>query len=329
MPLINCSDHTPPFWLPNGHLQSIYPAIFRKIETVNYRRERIFTADGDFLDLDWALSGSVTDGGAAPLIILSHGLEGSSSSQYIRGMVRLLTREGYDCLSWNFRSCSGEMNRSFRFYHSGATDDLDVIVRHALKKSYTHIQLMGFSLGGNLTLKYLGEQGADICPEIRKGIVFSVPMDLRASSMEINRFRNKVYMNRFLKTLMPKVRAKAAVFPEKINMKEYGRVQTLYDFDHIYTAAIHGFEGADDYYTKCSSKHFVDKITIPTLIINAINDPMVPYSSLPVNTIAELPLVWLELTSQGGHCGYRPESVTDGVYWSERRALTFLNGTNY
>lgn len=323
MPVVNCSDHTPPFWLPNGHLQSIYPAMFRKINSVPYQRERALTDDGDFLDIDWAYSqnGEATP---APLIILSHGLEGSSSSQYIRGMVKVLTNEGYDCLSWNFRSCSGEMNRTFRFYHSGATDDLDFIVRYAIGKGYRHIQLVGFSLGGNLTLKYLGEQSKNLSAEVRKAVVFSVPMDLKASSMEINRLRNRVYMHRFLNTLMPKVRIKSSIFPEKISLKDYHKVRTLYDFDHIFTAAIHGFDSADDYYAKCSSMHFVERITIPTLIVNAINDPMVPYNSLPIKKMDTLTAVQLELTRQGGHCGYRPSRVTDGLYWSEQRAIRFL-----
>jgi uncharacterized protein len=323
MPVSNHSDHKPPFWLPNGHFQSIYPALFRVIESVPYQRERIVTGDNDFLDIDWAVS-SNKSGEVNPLIILTHGLEGSSYSQYIRGMVKLLVGQGYDCLSWNFRSCSGEMNKALRFYHSGATDDLETVVRYAISKGYSHIQMMGFSLGGNLTLKYLGEQGRKILPEIKKGMVFSVPMDLKASSLQINRLRNRVYMRRFLSTLMPKVQAKAVFFPENINMKDHHKVRTLYDFDHLYTAAIHGFDGADDYYRKCSSMHFVQDIAVSTLIVNALNDPMVPCESLPIEKIAALSHVSLEITSQGGHCGFRPAHVQNGLYWSEQRALQFL-----
>jgi predicted alpha/beta-fold hydrolase len=324
MPLVSRSDHKPPFWLPNGHFQSIYPSLFRVIDDVHYTRERIITPDNDFLDLDWTFASGKVDFRAEQLVILSHGLEGSSSSQYIRGMVRLLSKHGYDCLSWNFRSCSGEMNQTFRFYHSGATEDLDAVVCHAIKLGYRKIRMMGFSLGGNLTIKYLGEQGRGIHPEIKNGIAFCVPMDLRACSMEINKPRNRVYMQRFLKTLMAKVREKSIIYPDQISLKHYARVKTLYDFDHIYTAAIHGFASADDYYHRCSSKHFVGDIAVPTLIVNTENDPMVPYASLPLTKIASLPNVWLETTPNGGHCGFRPSRVTDGMYWSEKRALEFL-----
>lgn len=259
-----------------------------------------------------------------PLVILSHGLEGNSTRQYILGMVRLLTRHGYDCLAWNYRSCSGEMNQQARFYHSGATDDLDLVVQHALAKGYTEINLMGFSLGGNLTLKYVGEQGTSIHPAIQKTVVFSVPMDLLACSRAIEKRENRVYLRRFLRTLKPKVELKGRHFPDRLDASQYQRVKTFYDFDHIFTAALHGFDSADDYYARSSAKYYVEHIAIPTLIVNALNDPLIPPESLPQQLIADLPNVWLELTTDGGHCGFRPAQMTDGAYWSERRALKFL-----
>lgn len=320
MPLITSHDHQAPFWLPNGHFQSIFPALFRKIRNITYTRERIVTADDDFLNLDWAKTNKENQG----LVVLSHGLEGDSQRQYILGMVRALTRQGYDCLAWNYRSCGGEMNQQVRFYHSGATDDLDAVVQHALYKGYQTLYLMGFSLGGNLTLKYLGERGRSLCPEIKKAVVFSVPMDLLACSRAIEKPENRVYLRRFLSSLKPKVTAKARVYPDRIDAASYAQVKTFYDFDHIYTAALHGFKGADDYYARNSSKHFVEHIAIPTLIVNALNDPLVPADSLPQATIARLPHVWLELTESGGHCGFRPGRVHDGMYWSEQRAIDFL-----
>jgi uncharacterized protein len=320
MPLLHTRDHQAPFWLPNGHFQSIFPALFRKIRNVTYTRERILTEDDDFLNLDWARSAGHSKG----LVILSHGLEGDSQRQYILGMVRALTRNGYDCLAWNYRSCGGEMNHQVRFYHSGATDDLDQVVQHARQKGYSTLHLMGFSLGGNLTLKYLGERGSSLDPEIQRAVVFSVPMDLLACSRAIEKLENRIYQKRFLSSLRPKVHAKARVFPEHINAEAYANVRTFYDFDHIYTAALHGFAGADDYYARNSSKFFVEGITIPTLIVNALNDPLVPAASLPQDTIAQLPHVWLELTEAGGHCGFRPGSMQGDLYWSEQRALQFL-----
>ncbi|MBE9460676.1 YheT family hydrolase [Dyadobacter subterraneus] len=325
MPVVRSSNHNPPFWLPNGHLQTIYPALFRTINSVDYQRERIVTPDHDFLDLDWSLAVNKQDfEGKNNLVILSHGLEGNSTRQYILGMVRFLNAEGYDCLAWNFRSCSGEMNKTSRFYHSGATEDLDLVIRYALEKGYSNIDLVGFSLGGNLTLKYLGEENIKIDPRIKKAVVFSVPMDLKACSLEIVKPQNRIYQSRFLNTLKPKVDQKAVYFPGDINSSDFKFVNTLYDFDDIFTAPLHGFQNADHYYEMCSAKFFVKNITIPTLIVNAANDPIVPENSLPVELIDTFPNVLLEISAFGGHCGFRPSGLFQTNYWSELRALEFL-----
>ncbi|MFN4145453.1 MAG: YheT family hydrolase [Runella sp.] len=312
--------HFPPVWLPNGHAQSIYPALFRKL-SVRYQRERITTPDDDFLNLDWSLVSAVKN----KLVILSHGLEGDSTRQYIVGMVRLLNAYGYDCLAWNYRSCGGESNRTLRFYHSGETSDLDFVVHHALAQGYQQIFLIGFSLGGNVTLKYAGEKGKNIPAALQKVVVFSVPMDLLACSRNIEKPQNKIYLHRFLQSLKPKIAAKAKQYPHDFAWEDWRRVKTFWDFDHYFTGPLHGFSGADDYYARCSSKHFVANITVPTLIINAQNDPLVPYESLPIDLIASLPKVSLELPVHGGHCGFRPHKFeAKGTYWSEMRALHFL-----
>jgi predicted alpha/beta-fold hydrolase len=325
MPVFRNSHHNPPFWLPNGHLQTIYPALFRTVSAVAYQRERIVTPDFDFLDLDWSLA-EEQPGGKNRLVILSHGLEGNSTRQYILGMVKFLNAKGYDCLAWNFRSCSGEMNKTSRFYHSGATEDLHFVVQDAFKKGYDQVYLMGFSLGGNLTLKYLGEESGHIDSRIKKSVVFSVPMDLKACSLAIIKPENRIYQSRFLKTLKPKVEKKGLHFPSDINPADFRHVNTLYDFDHIFTAPLHGFNSADHYYEQCSSMFFVDRITVPTLIVNAANDPIVPEKSLPEALIDKLPNVWLEITAHGGHCGFRPPGFSQSLYWSESRALEFLEG---
>ncbi|HEV7381922.1 MAG TPA: alpha/beta fold hydrolase [Dyadobacter sp.] len=326
MPVLKESDFISPFWLPNGHMQTIYPALFRKITGVFYQRERLVTPDGDFLDLDWS---PATSGPSGKIVILSHGLEGNSSKQYIVGMAKLMNSQGYDCLAWNFRSCSGEMNSTHVFYHSGATDDLDLVVAHAGKKGYKEIYLMGFSLGGNLTLKYLGEKNRRRSELIRKTVVFSVPMDLKQCSLSIIKRENRIYMQRFLNTLRPKVSAKSLLFPDKISIAKDHLVKTLYDFDDVYTAPLHGFRDAAHYYEMCSSMFFVEHIQTPTLIVNADNDPIVPGSSLPVDMIASLDHVTLELSRQGGHCGFRPSQMRDGVYWSEKRALDFIQKNDF
>lgn len=317
--------YTPPYWLPNGHLQTIYPSLFRKVEGVQFRRERMVLPDNDFLDLDW-LTGNPTENAATkpPLVILSHGLEGSSKSQYILGMCNLLHKSGYDCLAWNFRGCSGEMNKNYRFYHSGATDDLDAVVHLAKAMGYKDINLIGFSLGGNLTLKYLGEQRHEIDKTIRKAIAFCAPLDLRASSLEITRPRNYIYMKRFLKSLSLKVQEKAPGFSDKIDLSGLKNVKTLYDFDDIFTAPIHGFQNADHYYKECSSRFFVKDIKVPTLVVNSQNDPMIPFNSMPKDELENNPFILFEAPSEGGHCGFRPARLNGGAYWSEERALSFL-----
>ncbi|NIJ51645.1 YheT family hydrolase [Dyadobacter arcticus] len=322
MPIIHTEALISPKWLPNGHFQSIYPALFRRVNGIKYYREKIETSDDDFLDLDWSYAKSTP---SETLIILSHGLEGNSTRQYILGMVSVMNQAGNDCLAWNFRGCGGEMNSTARFYHSGATDDLELVIQHALTKGYLQIQLIGFSLGGNLTLKYLGETDREIDTRITKAMVFSVPMDLKACSLAIILPKNSVYMHRFLRSLHPKVRSKSAIFPDIIKMADKGVVRTLYDFDHHYTAPIHGFQSADDYYEQCSSMHFVENISIPTLIIHAKNDPIVPVESLPLEIIRNHEDVSLVITPDGGHCGFRPATLIDGCYWSERRALEFLS----
>jgi uncharacterized protein len=212
MPVIHSTTLRSPFWLPDGHFQSIYPSLFRKI-ALPYVRERITTPDDDFLDLDWLCA----DGLNHRLVILSHGLEGSSTRQYVTGMARLMSENNYDVLAWNYRSCSEELNRQARFYHSGETTDLQLVINHAIAKGYTDICLMGFSLGGNLTLKYVGEQGAGINPVIKKAVVFSVPMDLAACSTASRRI-GFIYGN-FYAHSKPKSKPSLRYFQIKSSLK--------------------------------------------------------------------------------------------------------------
>lgn len=338
MPLVEPSDYRPPRWLRGAHAQTIYPALFRKVAGVNYQRERLPLPDGDFLDLDWAQGRS--DGSARggeqganavlnlppaprplPLAILSHGLEGDSTRQYILGMVRLLNHCGFDCLAWNYRSCSGEMNTTQRFYHSGATDDLHTVVEHARSKGYGRIFLVGFSLGGNLTLKYLGEQGGEA--SVERAVVFSVPLHLSSSSQRIDTGGSRVYSRRFNRSLKRKIAEKAARMPDRISAANLKKVRTLRDFDDFYTSQLHGFRDAEEYYERNSSIHFVGRIAVPTLIVNAQNDPFLSAECFPFQKMNALEPVWFEAPEEGGHCGFYPADY-DGTLWSERRALAFF-----
>ncbi len=325
MPLTSTASYRPPFWLPTGHLQTIFPTIFRKSAPVISFLERIVVPENDFLDLVWGKKKGNEFSKIETLVILCHGLEGNVNSQYIMGMINHLTNNGFDCLAWNFRGCGTELNRNARFYHSGATEDLDMVVQHAVHKGYKKIHLIGFSLGGNLILKYLGERSDFVSPVIGRAVTFSAPLDLEACSLSLLKFENRFYMQRFLKSLKIKIHQKAALFPNEIDIAKYAMVKDLYDFDDIFTAPLHGFDNAKHYYTSCSSKFFVDKIKVKTLIINAKNDPFVPYESIPSPQIMKNENLTFEAPSQGGHCGFRQVGMKNNAYWSEIRALAFLN----
>ena len=282
-------------------------------------RDRISTPDDDFLDLDWSRRGS------RRLAIISHGLEGSSHRPYVVGMAHALNLAGWDVLAWNFRSCSGEINWQLKFYHNGATDDLDLVIKHVLETDrYKEISLIGFSMGGNLSLVYLGQQADRINKYITKSVVFSVPGDLKSSSIKLSRLVNSLYMRRFLKSLHVKVKAKMVLFPDNINDKDYHQIKNFQHFDDRYTAPIHGFKDAEDYWDRCSSNQFISKIKIPTLIINAANDPFLSEECFPVNETEQSKFVNLEIARAGGHVGF-VSFKNEGSYWSEKRAEDFLN----
>jgi predicted alpha/beta-fold hydrolase len=318
MPILPTPAYQPPPPFTNGHVQTIYAALFRRVEGVAYGRERIDTHDGDFLDLDWSRCG------ARRLAILSHGLEGNSGRSYVRGMTRALNRRGWDVLAWNYRGCSGQPNRTLRSYHSGATDDLDVVVRHALAPAhYGILALVGFSLGGNLTLKYLGERAGALDARIRGAVVFSVPCDLAAGATHLARHANRLYLWTFLRSLRAKIRAKADLFPGQLDVDGLRLVRTLYDFDDRYTAPLHGFAGAEDYWRRSSSRPFLSAIDRPTLLVSAADDPFLPPACYPEAEARASPALHLEIPRHGGHVGF-VEQAKSGIYWSEARTADFL-----
>jgi hypothetical protein len=304
-------------------LQTIIPALFRKVVSSPYTRERITTPDGDFLDCDWLYAASSRP--SQKLVIISHGLESNSHRPNVLGMARAVSLCGYDALAWNFRGCSGEPNRLPRAYHSGATEDLHTVLDHVAAK-YDEIYLIGFSLGGNLTLKYLGEQSEALSPKVKKAVVFSVPCDLAASSKQLSRVSNRLYERRFLNSLRQKIEQKATLFPNQISLAPYlkKQIKTLRDFDNYYTAPLHGFQNAEDYYAKCSAKQFISRITIPTLMVNAKNDVFLAPSCYPFDEAKSSDVFFLETSESGGHLGFITKKTPHGLYWSEMRALGFI-----
>lgn len=305
------NPYVPPKILFNRHVETIYPSLFRKVEFNIPVTERLSTPDDDFLDLDWYRQNS------EKCVIISHGLEGNSKRAYVTGMAKGLFGKGFDVLAWNYRGCSGEMNRQLRFYHSGATDDLHTVVLRAIQ-DYPSIYLIGFSLGGNLTLKYLGER--TVTDFIKKSVAFSVPLDLHTSCLEISKPSNWIYSERFLRSLKKKVKEKAKVRND-LKIENLDQAKTLFQFDDLFTGPVHGFNGALDYYTRSSAIHFMNKIEVPTLVVNAQNDPFLSPNCFPESKSAH---VKLEFPGHGGHVGFS-RFGHNALYWSEVRAMEFLD----
>ncbi|MCH7409371.1 alpha/beta fold hydrolase [Belliella sp. DSM 111904] len=318
MPLISDSTYSkPPKYLFNGHLETIIPSIFRKIEGVIYSRERIVTPDDDFLDLDWSKVGS------KKLLIISHGLEGSSHRHYAKALVKLFNQHGIDALAWNNRTCSGEMNKQAIMYHHGATYDLDTVIDHVESASpYNDIFLVGISMGGAQTLKYLGEKGVDLSSKIKKAAVYSTPCNLTDSAATLSFKGNAFYRKRFLKKLKLKMRLKGAQFPGLVDLELLDRVEDFTSFDTHFTAKIHGYKDAADFYSSVSADNWIADIQIPTLIINAQNDPLLYGRCYPINLAQKSRNIYLEMPIRGGHTGFMVQGQE--FTWAELRFLSFL-----
>jgi predicted alpha/beta-fold hydrolase len=316
MPVIQRSSYPrPPLYQYNGHLQTVMPALLRRVH-VRYERERLELPDGDFLDLDWI------DRGSRLLVVLSHGLEGNTQRNYIKGAARLFARRGWDVLAWNCRSCSGEINRALRMYHHGDIDDLTQVVLHALRlKHYEAVVLVGFSMGGSMTLKYLGVNGAHAPEPVKAGIAFSTPCDLKASVEALEAPENRFYKQRFFRSLSRKIMLKAEQFPGAIDPSKLNDIQMWKDFDESYSAPISGFSSADAFYEQSSAIAYLGGIARPVLLVNAQNDPLLKPSCSPAHIAERHPHFYLETPRLGGHVGF---SLPRRHHtWAEYRALEF------
>ncbi|QLG45538.1 YheT family hydrolase [Costertonia aggregata] len=316
MPVVK-SVYNPSLFLKNGHFSTIYSGLFRKVNGVAQQRERLELPDGDFLDMDW----SYTDNHSKRLVILLHGLEGDAQRPYITGSAKIFNQNGFDACAVNFRGCSGEPNRLYRSYHSGATEDLDAVVQYILnERDYSEIYVKGFSLGGNLALKYLGEND-NIPQQIKGAVAVSVPCDLHSSLRALLRPKNYLYAQRFKKHLLAKLRIKQRLFPKRITKNDIKRIETLKDFDDVYTSKAHGFANAMDYYTKSSCLQFLPRIQTPTLIINAENDSFLGEECYPVEEAEQNSFIYLEMPKYGGHVGFFDKQSTT---YTEKRAINFI-----
>jgi predicted alpha/beta-fold hydrolase len=308
-----------PRWLPGGHAQTIYAA-FRRSEAIAFRRERWDTPDGDFIDLDWA-----GPDGAARILVLFHGLEGSSKSHYVREIVRCALDEGWRCVVPHFRGCSGVLNRLPRAYHSGDSAEIDWILRRIKSGNPSAtVCAAGVSLGGNALLKWLGERGKEATGVVAHAASVSAPIDLAAAGRALGNGFNMVYTRMFLRTLKRKAAAKLQQFPESFDGEAMRAAQTLYDFDNAVTAPLHGFRDTDDYWQRASSWPHLAAIQVPTLVLNARNDPFLPAGAL-AHARGASKQVTLEFPAHGGHVGFLSGPFPGRHGWLSTRLLEFLS----
>lgn len=319
MPIVQSNFKTA-FGLKNGHINTILPNLFRLGNLVKYKRERIETIDGDFIDIDTSLVSSKT------AVIILHGLEGSSTRPYMQGIASMANQQGWDAFAVNHRGCSGEQNRLISTYHSGKTEDLHWVVEHIIAKNkYDSILIVGFSLGGNMVLKYAGEDEFTKSNIIKAYAAVSVPCCLAGAAKQLANGFNFVYMKRFMKSLKQKVLDKKEQFPNSfIDVDAVAMAKTFADFDDLYTAPAHGFKSADDYWEKCSSKQFLSTINQPTLLINALDDTFLDDGSYPYNEAKENSTLFLETPKFGGHVGFA-HSFLMRKFYHEHRIRDFFN----
>lgn len=319
----------PAWWLPGAHAQTIAGRFIRPPHGVHYRRERLETPDGDFLDLDWAtVDGAPAAGDDAPLCVIVHGLEGSAQSSYVLETARALAEHGIRSVAMNFRSCSGEPNRTARFYHAGETGDIGFLLGVlAARNPRATLLGVGFSLGANALLKYLGEQGE--ASRIRAAVAVSVPFDLgRGADKLAASFMGRAYTRHFVRRLVEKYRVKraAGIRVDGVEQDERRllRSRSFRDFDDVVTARLHGFSGADDYYTRSSSAGFLHAIRVPVLLVQALDDPFVDERALPHDAIDANPMLHTAFVPHGGHVGFIGGTPRRPTFWAEREGARFL-----
>jgi len=315
----------PPWWLRRAHAQTVGARLLRPRGGVRLRRERLTTPDGDFLDLDWATVEAVppADG---PLVVVLHGLEGSASSKYALETYRRLAGQGIAAVGLNFRSCSGELNRAPRLYHSGETEDLRFVVGLLTARNPARpLGAIGFSLGGNVLLKFLGEEAtAGRRPALVAVAVVSVPYDLAAGARHMETGLARGYVWRLLRSLQRKVRAKADVLAGHIDAPRALAATTFREFDDAATAPLHGFRDASDYYTRSSSARFLAHIAVPTRLIHALDDPFLPAAAFPVAEIRRNPALDARVSKAGGHVGFVTGTPWAPRFWAEACAAEFV-----
>lgn len=292
------------------------PSILRNPKPLTYTHTKITTKDSDFLDLNYIQNSHDR------IVILSHGLEEHFDKYYMRGMAHAFKDLEWDVLSWNCRSCSENINLTPKLYHHGATEDFGEVILDAVSRGYKKIVLIGFSLGGSLVMKYLGENSDLVPPEILGGVAFSTPCQLGPCSKKISEPGNEVYLKRFLRKLKAKIKLKAAQFPEAFDLVGIEEIDDFYAFDTKYSAPLYGFSNLEEFYSYASSGNYIDGIKVPTLLVNSLNDPMFPDDCYPFEEAKEHKYFYFETPKHGGHLGYWWPGLKQS--WAEKRACEFV-----
>ena len=315
--------YSPAWWIPGGHLQTLWGKFFRRQLPAPTRLERWNTSDGDFLELH-----RIDSAPGVPRVLLLHGLEGTIRSHYAQGLLNEAARRGWGADLLIFRSCGPELNRARRFYHSGETEDLSFVLdRISAEYSNSPLAVAGVSLGGNVLLKFLGERGTRLPPQLKAAAAVSVPFDLARSSTRINRGFSRIYQRFFIGSLRRKALAKAVRYPDLAPIRKIRALKTLEGFDDLITGPIHGFRDAQDYYRKSSSLPFLNRIRLKTLLLSALDDPMLPPEVLDdVRQIAARNrALHPEFTLRGGHAGFIAGSTPwRPFYYAEHRVGEFF-----
>lgn len=318
------SAYRPPWWLRNGHAQTVYAALLAPRPSIRYRRERWDTPDGDFVALDWLETRNSKLETARPLVVLFHGLEGSSRSHYALALMAEVARRGWRGAVVHFRGCGGEPNRLPRAYHSGDSAEADWILRRvAADRAGAPVYAAGVSLGGNMLLKWLGETGASAREVVERAASVSAPVDLMAAGNALDRGFNRAYVRHFLRTMKKKALEKLRHYPKLYDAARVRAAYTLREFDDLVTAPVHGFAGVDDYWTRASSKPWLRHIAIPTLMINACNDPFLPRLALPRREDLSIE-VTTDYPDGGGHAAFVHGGFPGRLDWVPQRILDFF-----
>jgi predicted alpha/beta-fold hydrolase len=319
MPIIHSQFAPRNILFRNAQLSTIYASLLRYVPSVRFQRERLETVDGDFLDLDWARIGS------KKLIITLAGLEGKSRSLYSRAAIHYFQKRGYDALGLNYRGCSGEPNQLLRGYHMGASDDVKLTVEHALTAhAYDEIVLIGFSLGGNLALKYLGEEGSNLPNQVKAAVTFSVPIDIKQSNERMNKWYNWHYLKYFMIPLNWKANRKKKQFPKELkDYQGFFMSGSFVYFDKHFTAPANGFSSVEDYWIASSCRPYLKDIKVPALIVSSTDDTFLSDRCFPKEAANQNQNLVLEISNRGGHCGFI-RNFLEKEWWMEERAFEFV-----